>query len=73
MCGGGVWTEFDFERVFGVIDPLSQERLKVSVEVTSAAFGVDLVGGGRPGGVDREKRRLGRAPRRASPIGETKN
>ena len=32
------------------IDPLSQERLKVSVEVTSAAFGVDLVGGGRPGG-----------------------
>ena len=35
---------------FGAIDPLSQERLKVSVEVTSAAFGVDLVGGTRPGG-----------------------
>ena len=36
--------------VFSAIDPLSQERLKVSVEVTSAAFGVDLVGGTRPGG-----------------------
>ena len=35
---------------FGAIDPLSQERLKVSVEVTSAAFGADLVGGTRPGG-----------------------
>mgnify|MGYP001162647609 FL=1 len=39
---------------FGAIDPLSQERLKVSVEVTSAAFGVDLVGGTRPGGGSRK-------------------
>ena len=39
---------------FGAIDPLSQERLKVSVEVTSAAFGVDLVGGTSPGGGSRK-------------------
>ena len=39
---------------FGAIDPLSQERLKVSVEVTSAAFGVDLVGSTRPGGGSRK-------------------
>ena len=43
------------------IDPLSQERLKVSVEVTSAAFGVDLVGGGRPGGGGSRKTTLGKS------------
>lgn len=46
---------------FGAIDPLSQERLKVSVEVTSAAFGVDLVGGGRPGGGGSRKTTLGKS------------
>ena len=43
------------------IDPLSQERLNVSVEVTSAAFGVDLVGGGRPGGGGSRKTTLGKS------------